>query len=192
LGVAARLCSHNEHKARELRALLPGWTIELLEAGEFPAEDGATYYENARAKALFGRTVGPADAWMLGEDAGIEVVGLGGGPGVRSARSAAGDEVPWMLRELHGIEGDGRRARYVSELVAIAPDGNEFGGTGTLAGRIIDEPRGTEGFGFDPIFLPDDEEQTVAELGDGWKSKHSHRARAAAELRKKLVEAGIG
>jgi XTP/dITP diphosphohydrolase len=190
LGVAARLCSQNEHKARELEALLPGWTIALLDADAYPPEDGATYYENARAKAEFGRLVGPADAWMLGEDAGIEVRGLGGGPGVRSARSAAGDEVGWMLRELRGVEDEGRRARYVSELVAIAPDGREFRGTGTLAGRIIVEPRGAEGFGFDPIFVPDAEDETVAELGDEWKAKHSHRALAAFALLDALREAG--
>jgi XTP/dITP diphosphohydrolase len=182
LGVAARLCSQNEHKARELEALLPGWSIALLDAAVYPPEEGATYYDNARAKALFGRTIGPDDAWMLGEDAGIEVQGLDGGPGVRSARSAGGDEVGWLLRELERIEGDGRRARYVSELVAIAPDGREFRGTGTLAGRIVHEPRGSEGFGFDPIFVPDGEDRTVAELGNEWKATHSHRARAARAL----------
>ena len=180
--VTARLCSRNEHKARELEALLPGWTIDLLEAEEFPAEEGATYYDNARIKAVFGRTVGPPDAWMLGEDSGIEVAGLGGRPGVQSSRSAAGDEVGWLLRELEGVEGDGRSARYVSELVALSPEGEEFRGTGTLTGRIAGEPRGTEGFGFDPIFVPDGEDRTVAELGNEWKSQHSHRARAARAL----------
>ena len=187
MGVTARLCSRNEHKARELETLLPGWTVELLEAQEFPPEEGETYYDNARAKALFGRTIGPADAWMLGEDSGIEVEGLGGGPGVQSARSAAGDEVGWMLRELEGIGGDGRRARYVCELVAIAPNGEEFRGTGTLTGRIVEQPSGSQGFGFDPIFVPDGEERTVAELGDEWKAQHSHRARAAHALLKGLT-----
>ena len=186
-GVIARLCSRNGHKARELEALLPGWTIELLEAEEFPPEDGATYYDNARAKAEFGRSVGPPDAWMLGEDSGIEVEGLGGGPGVNSSRSAAGDEVGWLLSELEGIAGDGRRARYVCELVALSPSGEEFRGTGTLEGRIADAPRGIEGFGFDPIFIPEGEERTVAELGNKWKSENSHRARAARALLEALT-----
>ena len=185
--ITARLCSRNEHKARELEALLPGWTIELLEAEEFPPEDGATYYDNARAKAEFGRSVGPPDAWMLGEDSGIEVEGLGGGPGVNSSRSAAGDEVGWLLSELEGIGGDGRRARYVCELVALSPSGEEFRGTGTLEGRIADAPRGIEGFGFDPIFIPEGEERTVAELGNEWKSENSHRARAARALLEALT-----
>jgi len=187
--IRARLCSRNEHKARELEALLPGWTIELLEAEEFPPEEGATYYENARAKAEFGRRVGPPDAWMLGEDSGIEVEGLGGHPGVHSSRSAAGDEVGWLLRALEGIGGDGRRARYVCELVAVSPSGEEFRGTGTLEGRIAEVQRGVEGFGFDPIFIPDGEKRTVAELGNGWKSKNSHRARAARALLEALREA---
>jgi XTP/dITP diphosphohydrolase len=88
-----------------------------------------------------------------------------------------------LLAELAGVEGEGRRARYVCELVAVAPDGEEFRGTGVLEGSIADEPRGTEGFGFDPIFVPDGEARTVAELGDGWKAGNSHRARAARALR---------
>jgi len=188
-GVVARLCSHNEHKARELETLLPGWTIELLEAAEFPPETGLTYYDNAHGKALYGRAVGPPDAWMLGEDSGIEVEGLGGGPGLHSSRSAAGDEVGWMLRELERTEGDGRRARYVCELVAISPAGDEFRGTGTLEGRIAAEPHGSEGFGFDPVFVPEGEDRTVAELGNDWKSQRSHRARAARALLAALADA---
>ena len=176
------MCSRNEHKALELETLLSGWRIELLDADDFPPEDGATYYDNARVKAVFGRSVGPPDAWMLGEDSGIEVEGLGGRPGVKSYRSAAGDEVGWLLRELKGVAGDGRRARYVCELVAISPEGDEYRGTGTLEGRIAGEPHGSEGFGFDPVFAPDGEERTVAELGNEWKAKHSHRARAARAL----------
>ena len=162
--------------------MLPGWEIEVLDAVDYPPETGASYYDNARAKAEFARGHAPAGAWVLGEDSGIEVDGLDGGPGVTSSRSAAGDEVGWMLRTLEGVEGDGRRARYVSELVAIAPDGEELRGTGTLSGRIATEARGDEGFGFDPVFVPDGEERTVAALGDEWKAQHSHRANAARAL----------
>jgi XTP/dITP diphosphohydrolase len=118
---------------------------------------------------------------VLGEDSGIEVEGLGGRPGVESARFAAGRPVERLLEELDGIEGEGRRARYVCELVALSPDG-EHRGTGILEGRIADEPRGSEGFGYDPIFVPAREERTVAELGDDWKRANSHRARAAKAL----------
>jgi len=87
-----------------------------------------------------------------------------------------------MIAELEGVEGDGRRARYVCELVALSPEGEEVRGTGTLEGRIADEARGSGGFGFDPVFQPDGEERTVAELGDDWKRANSHRARAAKAL----------
>jgi XTP/dITP diphosphohydrolase len=187
LGLKARLCSRNEHKRRELARLLSGWELELLDADEYPPEDGATYYENARDKALFGRLVGPVGAWMLGEDSGLEVDGLGGGPGVRSSRSAAGDEVGWVLRELEGLEGDRRNARYVCELVALSPESREVRGTGTLSGRIGTASRGSGGFGFDPVFVPEGETKTVAELGDEWKAQNSHRARAALALQQQLA-----
>jgi XTP/dITP diphosphohydrolase len=175
------LCSRNENKRRELERALPGWTIELLDAEDYPEETGETFHENARGKALFGREVGPADAWMLGEDSGLEVDALGGAPGIETARWAEGRHVARILEALTGVAD--RRARYVCELVAVAPDGRELRGTGTLEGRIADAPRGSAGFGFDPVFVPGGEEQTVAELGDVWKTRHSHRARAAAALR---------
>jgi XTP/dITP diphosphohydrolase len=183
----ARLASRNPNKARELERLLPGWTIRPLDADDYPPEDGETYYENALVKARFGRTRAEPEAWVLGEDSGLEVDGLGGRPGVHSSRSAAGDEVGWVLRELDGRESDARRARYVCELVALSPDGEELRGTGTLSGRIAESPAGSAGFGFDPVFVPDGETHTVAELGNEWKTQHSHRANAARAL---LSEAG--
>jgi XTP/dITP diphosphohydrolase len=187
-GLKARLASRNANKARELEHLLPSWRIEPLEADDYPPEDGDTYYGNARGKALFGRTRVEPDEWVLGEDSGIEVAALGGGPGVQSARSGGGDPVGWLLHQLAGVED--RRARYVSELVILSPAGDELHGTGTLEGRIAAEPRGTEGFGFDPVFVPDGEERTVAELGNDWKRKNSHRANAARALLAGLREAG--
>jgi XTP/dITP diphosphohydrolase len=187
----AVLASANEHKLRELRHSLPGWELELLGAAEFPPEAGDSYYENARAKALFGRDLVDADRWVLGEDSGVEIEGLGGGPGVKSARWAAGEEAERALAELRGVEGEGRRARYVCELVAISPEGREARGVGILEGRIAQERRGREGFGFDPVFLPEGEERTVAELGDDWKAENSHRARAARALLDALIDVGI-
>jgi XTP/dITP diphosphohydrolase len=187
-GLKARLASRNANKARELEQLLPNWRIEPLEADDYPVEDGTTYYDNARGKALFGRTRTQPDEWVLGEDSGIEVAALGGGPGIRSARSGGDDPVGWLLGALEGKED--RRARYVSELVIVSPAGVELRGIGTLEGRIAVEPHGTEGFGFDPIFIPAGEERTVAELGNGWKRENSHRARAAHELLLALREAG--
>jgi XTP/dITP diphosphohydrolase len=182
----AILASTNPGKARELERLLEGWTIEPLADADYPPEDGDTYYANALLKARFGRDHAPAVAWVLGEDSGLEIEGLGGRPGLHSSRSAAGDEVGWALRELEGVQGDGRRARYVSELVALSPDGDEVRGTGTLAGRIAEVPAGDGGFGFDPVFVPEGEERTVGELGDQWKAEHSHRANAARALLRAL------
>jgi XTP/dITP diphosphohydrolase len=182
--IAAKLASRNEAKLRELRDALPDWDLSLLGAGEYPPEDRDTYYENARGKASFGRTVAEPHVWVLGEDSGLEVDGLGAGPGVTSSRFApAGDFVERLLAELDGVEGEGRRARYVCELVCLSPEGEEFRGTGTLEGTITHEPRGSEGFGYDPVFVPDGEVKTVAQLGNRWKARHSHRARAARALR---------
>jgi XTP/dITP diphosphohydrolase len=157
-------------------------------AEELPEEVGESFYENARAKALFGRSVDPPDRWTIGEDSGLEVDGLGGRPGIYSARYAgpgATDEenVVRLLEELAGVTGAGRRARYVSELVCFSPELEEIRGMGTLEGAIADAPRGSGGFGYDPVFVPTGEERTVAELGDGWKARHSHRAAAARKLR---------
>jgi len=183
-GVTAVLCSRNAHKARELERLLPGWRIETLAADDYPEETAETYSDNALLKAAFGfERVG---GWTIGEDSGIEVDALDGRPGLHSARYApeGAPAIAKLLGELDGVEN--RRARYVSELVAIAPDRTVYRGTGVLEGRIAAEPRGSEGFGYDPVFIPDGEERTVGELGDEWKAEHSHRARAARALRAAL------
>ena len=180
------LASRNENKLRELRVALPGWEISLLDAPDEPVEDGETFLDNARLKALHGRRHASGDVWVAGEDSGIEVAALGGRPGVHSARWAD-DGVARVLWELGDAEDRG--ARYVCELVVLAPDGAELRATGTLAGAIAREPRGVEGFGYDPIFVPDGESRTVAELGNRWKATHSHRARAAREL-ERLLAAG--
>jgi XTP/dITP diphosphohydrolase len=180
------LASRNEHKLRELRAALPSWEIELLDAPDEPVEDGETFLENARIKARHGRAHAAPEDWVAGEDAGIEVDALDGRPGVHSARWTT-RHVEHLLEELEGVED--RRARYVCGLVAIAPDGSEFSSSGTLEGTVAEEPRGHEGFGYDPILVPDGETRTVAELGNAWKTRHSHRARAARALAKALEEA---
>jgi XTP/dITP diphosphohydrolase len=186
-GLRAVLCSRNRHKARELETLMPGWEIVPLDADDYPPESGATYYENALSKAAFGRSRVADDAWTIGEDSGLEVEALGGRPGVKSARYApeGAPAIAKLLGELEGVED--RRARYVSELVAISPQNEIVRGTGTLSGEIAREPRGSEGFGYDPVFVPDGETGTVAELGDEWKSRNSHRARAARALLAALV-----
>ncbi|HEX6680846.1 MAG TPA: non-canonical purine NTP pyrophosphatase [Gaiellaceae bacterium] len=187
--LSARLASRNENKLRELARVFVGWDLGLVEADRYPPEEGSTYYENALAKARYGlRFV--VDGWVLGEDSGIEVDGLGGAPGIRSARFGGDDPVGRLLAELRLVEGEGRRARYVCELVALSLSGEEARGTGVLEGRIAEEPAGSEGFGYDPIFVPAGEELTVAELGNEWKAENSHRARAARDLLRALPSRG--
>ena len=176
----AVLASGNAHKLDELRSALPEWELALLERDDYPPEGGATYVENAVAKARFGRVHVRSGLWVLGEDSGIEVAALGGRPGVESARWA--DDGVAALLDALGDATD-RRARYVCALVAVGWEGDEVEAEGTLDGAVVaGEPRGAGGFGYDPIFVPAGETRTVAELGDPWKRLHSHRARAAAAL----------
>ncbi len=173
------LCSGNEGKLVEVREALPEWEVELLDAQDYPDEDGATYVDNARIKARFGRRTGPADRWMLADDSGLELTALGGAPGVQTARWAEGRHVERALAALDG-ESD-RSCRYVAELVLLAPDGHELRGTGVLdridrrrAGRSTEASASTRSSSRAA------RQRTVAELGDEWKAAHSHRALAAA------------
>jgi XTP/dITP diphosphohydrolase len=194
--VRVAFASRNPGKLRELRALLPGWEIEAADTSGVE-ETGATFYDNARLKALHARRTASAEEWALGEDSGLEVDGLGGAPGVFSARFAGGgasdeENLQKLLRELAGVAADERTARYVCELVLLSPDGAEVRGTGTLEGSIGLERRGSGGFGYDPVFVPAGERRTVAELGDAWKAGASHRAAAVRELLAALPPAAPG
>ncbi len=182
---AARLvlASGNQHKLEELRRALPEHVLELLGRDDAPAEDGETYEANARLKARWGRLHAPPDAWAVGEDSGIEVAALDGRPGIHSARWDA-DPLGRLLDELRGHAD--RSCRYRCVIVALGADGSELVAEGELAGVVAHEPRGTGGFGYDPLFVPAGESRTVAELGDDWKNAHSHRARAAAALARML------
>ena len=184
--LTALLASHNVHKLAELRAALPEWKLELLDDISFPPEVGETYYANAYEKARVGSSAAPLDVWVLGEDSGIEISALGGGPGVASARWAGDAHVDKVLAALDGVPRERRCARYVCELVALSPDGREFRGTGTVEGAVAEDARGSEGVGFDPVFVPEGETRTVGELGDAWKALNSHRARAARQLHERV------
>jgi XTP/dITP diphosphohydrolase len=173
------LASRNEHKLREWREALPDWEIEPSPAVDEPVEDGSTFVANARIKARHGRHSAPDEAWVAGEDAGIEVDALGGRPGIESARWTA-EPVTRLLAALDGVEKRG--ARYVCETVALDRNGVEVRASGMLEGTIAHEPSGDEGFGYDPVFIPDGQSMTVSDLGNDWKAGHSHRAQAARAL----------
>jgi XTP/dITP diphosphohydrolase len=179
--IEAVLASGNLDKLAELREALPAWRIDRLEISGAPEETGTTYYENARIKARFGRGIAAPELWVIGEDSGIECEALGGGPGLHSARWADGrDPADALLERLQGEPN--RRARMVSGLVCFSPEQREFHGAGVLRGEIAHVRRGEGGFGYDPIFVPEGFETTVAEIGDAWKRRSSHRARAAHAL----------
>ena len=173
------LCSRNAHKARELEVLLPGWTIEPLDAEDSP-ETGETYYGERAAQ---GGVRADARA-RLDDRRGLRHRGGGARrpAGAASARYApeGAPAIAKLLDELDGV--DDRRARYVSELVAISPGGEEFRGTGILEGRIASEPRGSEGFGYDPDLRP------------GRRGAHGRRARRRleiAQLASRALGAGV-
>jgi XTP/dITP diphosphohydrolase len=193
------LGTRNEHKRRELSRLLPGYELEpLSDAVVLPPEEGESFEEIALAKAR-AVTLATGSA-ALGEDSGIEAAALGGGPGVRSARyaSAGGTNASDAenTAKLRREAPAGSALRYVCALAyADAAAGVEHVFRGYCGGRLAEQPRGAGGFGYDPVFLPDDGPHglTMAELSDAQKDRISHRGNAARALRAWLEgDAGVG
>jgi XTP/dITP diphosphohydrolase len=183
----------NKHKLRELRELLPGVDLEPLPEGvELPPEEGESFAEIALEKARAARAAtGEA---VLADDSGIEATGLGGRPGIYSARFAgegASDEVN-LAKLLHDVAaaGEERGAAYVCALALIEENGSERVFEARCEGRLIERPRGSGGFGYDPAFVPDDtgpeDERTMSELTQAEKNEISHRGRAARLLARHL------
>jgi XTP/dITP diphosphohydrolase len=181
------LATSNLHKVGEMRELLPGVELEPLSEGyESPVEDGDSFEANALIKALAAHAaLGGA---VLADDSGIEAFDLEGAPGIYSARYAgegASDEdnLDKLLREVDAA-GGGRRAAYVCILALIDEDGTEHVFEATCEGRLLRERRGSGGFGYDPVFVPDDtdDERTMSELSPAEKNAISHRGRAARLL----------
>ena len=184
------VASGNRKKAAEIAAILgagAGGPLEVLTLADFPAlevpeETGATFLENARIKARAGAA--GSGLPTLGEDSGLCVDALGGAPGILSARYAEGDDAArWgkLLHELRDVPAGRRTARYVCAAVLALPDGREETAEGTCEGEIAVAPRGTGGFGYDPVFLRPDG-RTVAELSPAEKDAVSHRGKALRSL----------
>jgi XTP/dITP diphosphohydrolase len=177
------VATHNAHKLRELGRLLPDVPLDPLPSGaETPEETGETYAENALIKAhAAARATGRA---AIADDSGIEAEALGWRPGVRTARfagPAATDQE--NLDKLHREAPAGSRARYVCVIAHVTPDGTERLFEGRVAGTLAPEPRGEGGFGYDPLFVPDEAPgRTMAELSDAEKDAISHRGHAARAL----------
>lgn len=190
------LASNNKKKLRELGEILSDMDVELLsqrEAGcDFEVEEtGTTFAENAylKAKAV-------ADATGLAavaDDSGLMVEALNGEPGVYSARYAPGgheasdkEKYEYLLSKLVNVEH--RAAKFVSSICCILPDGSIIRNEGECRGEILREPAGAGGFGYDPVFMPQGYDRSMAELGTEVKNRISHRANALREFKKKLRE----
>ena len=203
------IATHSSHKLRELRELLALEKTELVSFDDLgiegePVEDGETFETNAAIKARFG--VRASGLPTLADDSGIQVDALGGGPGVRTRRYAgenASDAAnnAKLLATLGDLPPERRGARYVCALALALPgDAGPRGGVrlvtarGTCRGRIATEPRGSGGFGYDPIFEPDTEPPGGRTLGlwtPAEKHAISHRARAARRMIPHLVAHGF-
>ncbi|WP_005036226.1 non-canonical purine NTP pyrophosphatase [Holophaga foetida] len=188
------LATRNAHKVEEFHELLP--SIDFIpwpsDAPEIP-ESGAFFQDNALQKATYARDwwkaqgLPPVDGF-LADDSGICVDALWGGPGVLSARFANHLSQDAKNRLLLSMlpEGSARSARFVCVLALAPTAGAPFTVGGAVEGTLAFEPRGTDGFGYDPIFIPEGHDQTFGELGSNIKHALSHRGRAAGDLKKRL------
>ena len=180
------LATANPDKAAELAALLPGAEVETAPEGFTVEETGTTLFQNAWIKAAALRERVGGDAVVVADDTGLAVRALGGRPGVFSSRYAGPgatyeDNVRRLLEELQGVED--RRSAFVTVLVGIGPSGTDvWVACGTCPGEIARAPRGTRGFGYDPVFIPAGENRTMAEMTPAEKGAVSHRGRAARRL----------
>jgi XTP/dITP diphosphohydrolase len=189
------LGTHNPGKLKEITTILEGSAWSFVSLQEFAAvgpaaEEGVTYAENAIAKARF--YAAATGLLSLADDSGLAVAALDGRPGIYSARYAGenasdADRRQLLLSELPKVGGGDRRARFVAAVAISKPDGSVVNiSEGICEGTITFAPRGTGGFGYDPLFVPDGYNQTFAELPDDVKNRISHRARALMEIRHSL------
>jgi XTP/dITP diphosphohydrolase len=187
-GVRVLLATGNAHKVAEIQAILgDGWHVEARDPDV--EETGETFEDNALLKArALAASAGEA---AIADDSGIEIDALGGAPGVRSARwTEEGDWIPRVLRELAGASGPERGCRYVCAAAVVWPGRapREYVVRGTVEGVVADEPRGTGGFGYDPIMIPTEGDgRTFAEMTDAEKHVLSHRGRAFRALAPHLL-----
>jgi XTP/dITP diphosphohydrolase len=185
----------NQGKLNEFRNLI-GSQVDIHSVGELanyyaPPETGKTFIENARIKSKTLKALKPG-TWVVADDSGLEVEGLGGLPGIHSARYAGdkasdGENVAKLLKMLQIRSPANRKAQFRCVLVAYDPQGGEHVVEGTVNGTISTTSRGKGGFGYDPVFIPEGKEQTFSELGIAVKNQISHRAKAIRELMR-LIE----
>lgn len=192
------LATANPGKVAELREALADRPIQLLSAAEagvtaFPAEDGASYEENALLKA--GHVATETGLPALADDSGLEVDALNGAPGLHSARFGGeglgdGERVAHLLSRLRKVPDERRTARFVSVLALATPAGEVRTFEGRCEGRILQGPRGAGGFGYDPVFLSDDLGKAFGQADPRERRAVSHRGRALAAFLRWLDEPG--
>ncbi|MBR4175570.1 MAG: XTP/dITP diphosphatase [Lachnospiraceae bacterium] len=186
------LASSNKGKIREIKELLPDYEILSMAEAGFEGdieENGTTFEENAmiKAHAVWEKT----GHTVLADDSGLEVDAINKEPGIYSARYL-GEDTPFdkkmddVLRRLEGVPQDKRTARFVCAMAAVLPDGTEKTVRGTMEGFIGYEKKGTNGFGYDPIFVIPEYDLTVAELDSDQKNKISHRGVALKKMKEAL------
>lgn len=180
----------NQGKLNEFRNLLDGvaelHALSELKAYAAPPETGATFEDNARIKARTLKAMKPG-TWVVADDSGLEVEGLGGLPGVHSARYAGpkasdGENNAKLLKMIAIRSPANRAAQFRCTLVAYDPEGREHVVHGIVKGQIATTARGKGGFGYDPVFIPEGHDKTFSELGGAVKNQISHRGRAIREL----------
>ena len=186
------IATHNPGKLVEMRELLAPHGIEAVSAGEMnlpePEETGKTFLENAHIKAAAAAKAAQLPA--LADDSGLAVDALGGEPGIYSARWAGPDKdfaramrvIDEKLRLKGADDSEKRRAAFVAALSVVWPDGHEEAVEGRVEGTLVWPPRGTKGFGYDPMFLPDGHKQTFGEMAAAEKTPLTHRADAFRQL----------
>lgn len=184
------LATGNPGKIREVRRILGDLEARMVPRSELglpePVETGVTFTDNALLKARVAAEASGLAA--LAEDSGLEVDALDGAPGVRSARFAGEDADDQdnnarLLAALEDVPDPRRTARFVAVVVLVTPAGHHWAERGVLEGRIVREPRGSGGFGYDPLFVPTGHRRTNAELTGEEKDAISHRARALRAIR---------
>ena len=182
------IATGNKGKLTEYKILLKEIIdLKVFSQGDLPTfsprpEDGKTFEDNARIKAKTLRSV-KNTVWVLGEDSGLEVEGLNNLPGIHSARYAGpkasdSENVSKLIKMMSLKPMANRNARFVCSTVVYTPTGEEWVFTGELKGTIALKPAGLHGFGYDSVFIPEGQTQTLAELGTGFKNMNSHRSQA--------------
>lgn len=190
------IATTNRGKLLEFQQLFQGWMVKSvadLKNYSAPPENGQTFEDNARIKAKSLKAMVPGE-WVVADDSGLEVEGLGNLPGIHSARYAgpkasdAENNAKLLKMSAMRLSADKRQAQFRCVLVAYSPEGKEHVVDGVLKGKLADKMRGTTGFGYDSLFIPEGQDKTLAELGISEKNRMSHRAQAFKKL-KALVEA---